>query len=261
MRIGLVSNWGQVIGCGVGSFGLDFLDALRTAGYEASKCDWNDTAGFDKVIVNWDSGTLPKDEPVPPGSVVFVHHVYRGRPEGLEQASRVLCPMRGAIPGAEYFPYPIATYRAAQTVMPGTVGVTTIRKEGLDYLGAACARRGLRLCAPDRWLTAEEEIDRLARCQLLAAWYTDSPGRSLALATMLAAQRPTLLSAGSQMFEYAAGSEEIYWVPYTNQDVEIIAQGFDRVLADCAAGTERIPRVLAESWSWPRAIAALEALW
>jgi len=58
----------------------------------------------------------------------------------------------------------------------------------------------------DRWRTTAEEIDRLASCAACALWYTDSPGRSLALATTLAAERPLLLSYPSQMFEYLEGN-------------------------------------------------------
>jgi hypothetical protein len=259
MKVALVSNWDQTIGCGVGNFGVDWSQALQIAGHEVSRCRWNEaTTDCEKVVINWDSGTMPPGELMPKGAVVFVHHIYRGQPEGLADAT-VLCPMRDTIPHAEYFPYPVSPYRCTVPIERGTVGVTTIRKEGLDYLTAAAARRGLRICPPDRWRSTTEEIARLSACECLAAWYTNSPGRSLALATMLAAQRPLLLSDGSQMFEYAAGSEEVYWAPYTNQEVEIIARGFDQILADGHAA--RIPTHLAANWSWPVAIQRLEQLW
>lgn len=262
MRIGLVSNHGQ-IGCGVAEFGRQFRVALHRAGHDVFLAQWDDPvlAVCQKVIVNFDSGTLPLDKPLPKGCTAFVHHGYRGIPEGLSSVKAILSPVRGLLSDSHYFPYPIPTPAADRPVQAKSVGVTTIRGEGVDYLTAAAGRRGWTVHLPDRWRGTAEEVERLAGYACVGLWYTDSPGRSLALATAIAAQRPILLSHHSRMFEYAEGSEELYWTPYTNQDVEIIAQGLDRIAADLKAGTERRPRELASRWSWPKAIKALEAVW
>lgn len=266
MRVGLVSNWGNSANgaCGVANWGRDFRLALVRAGHDVYPAKWNDPLlpVFEKVLINWDSGTLPMGEPVWPGATVFVHHTYRGVPEGLDQARAILSPIKQAFPGRSvYFPYPVPAVAPARPVLPKTIGVTTIRKEGVDYLEQAAGRRGWTVCPPDHWRATEDEVERLAGYACVALWYTDSPGRSLALATALAAQRPVLLSYPSRMFEYAEGSTELYWTPYTNQDMEILAQGFDQIAADLAAGSPKIPRRLAKVWTWPMAIAALETYW
>lgn len=260
MRIGLVSNWGNPY-CGVSQFGRNFATALIAANHEVVRLGWNEPAEVDHLLVNWDSGTLPVGDPLPLGCTVLIHHVYRGQPEGLDNARLILSPMRHVLPRAVYFPYPVPTYRApAILVEPKTIGVTTLRKEGVDYLQTAAGRIGYRVYPPDRWRETDEEIERLATCELLALWYTDSPGRSLALATSLAAQRPILLSA-SQMFEYALGSDEVYSVPYTNQDMGFLAETIQQIGQAAQHGTAKIPERLAAEWSWPVAIATLETLW
>lgn len=255
MRLGLISNWGQEC-CGVSQFGRNFASALEREGHEVLRLGWNEHADVDRLIVNWDSGTLPVGDPLPQGCTVLIHHVYRGQPEGLDNATLILSPMRNVLPKAVYFPYPVPTYRApAMLVEPRTIGVTTIRKEGVDYLQMAASRIGYRVCPPDRWRDTDEEIERLSACEMLALYYSDSPGRSLALATSLAAQRPMLLTV-SQMFEYAHGSDEVTWIPWTTYDMDPIAQG---MLQTVQRG--RIPTRLADEWSWPVAIATLEELW
>lgn len=263
MKIAFVSNWRQV-GCGVSNWGDDFAAALETAGHQVIYCGWHHQPSCDVRLYNWDSGTLPKDQPITPGSTVFVHHWYRGQPEALDTAALVLTPMKDQATGLNrhYFPYPVPATRCTQLLKPGTIGTTTIRGEGVDYLQAAAARRGLVVCPPDRWRPTSQEVARLAGYEFLALWYADSPGRSLALATALAAQRPLLLSTGSQMFEYAytySGAEEIYWAPYTREPEELVLS-FDRIRADLKAGLALIPRQLA-GWSWPVAIKVLEDLW
>lgn len=258
MRVALLSNWGAIYGCGVANFGVDFGHALEAAGHTVERpLLWQDITA-DKVIVNWDSGTLPTEAAnYPSQSIYYVHHVYRGRPEAIDEPSTItFSPLMGF---RRDLPYPVPSVRYDRPVTPGTLGVTTIRGEGIDYLGEACHRMGWTLCLPDRWRTTEEEVERLSHCHALAAWYSDSPGRSLALATMIAAQRPILLSLGSRMFEYAHGSDEIYWQPYAH-DPNLICEGLHRILADSDAGTERIPRKLAE-WSWPKAIRLVEEAW
>lgn len=258
MRIGLVSNWQQTHGCGVANFGKDWLEALEAAGHTVFRLLWGTELRADQILINWDSGTLPKDQPLPKGCTVFVHHTYRGIPEGLENARLILSPMEGV---GQLFPYPVPAHRSPpQAILPKTIGVTTLRQEGVDWLQQAAAQRGYQVCPPDRWRETSEEIDRLSQYAMLALWYADSPGRSLALATALAAQRPLLLTTWSQMFAYATGDPDIYWAPYGHQ-AEENAVALDRVFLDLAQGTARIPTQLAARWSWPAAIRHLEALW
>lgn len=260
MIINLISNWEGTAPCGVRQFGEQWARALEVAGHTVLR---SQAAGFvscDQTLWNWDSGTRsPYLSPTPPQTTVFVHHTYRGVPR-LPPDGRLLSPINGY---GTYFPYPIPTHRApaGTVIQPKTLGVTTIRKEGLDYLGEACARRGWTLCPPDRWRETDAEIDRLAECAALGAWYTESGGRSLALATMIAAQRPLLLS-NSQMFEYLEDEDPVYMVEYTNQHTDWIVNMLDQITQDALQpGGVAIPIGAAERWSWPVAIRQLEHLW
>lgn len=245
----------------MGNWGRDLRHALHRAGHDVFQARWNDPTLVvcEKVIVNWDSGTLPMDMPTPPGAVVFVHHTYRGIPN-LDRPKAVLSPVRGAGEGWTYFPYPVPEVAGERAFQSRTVGCTTLRREGLDYLQQAAERTGWTVHPPDQWRDTPQEVDRLAGYAALALWYTDSPGRSLALATAIAAQRPLILSYPSRMFEYAEGSEEIYWVRYSNQDLSELEATFRQVDADLEAGTAKIPRGLL-AWDWSRAIRTLEGLW
>ncbi len=253
MIIGLVSNWGAER-CGVQNFGRDWARALEDAGYDVPRLSWEFPAWCDQLLVNWDSGTLPPDG-LPSRATVFVHHTYRGTPD--VHPRQILSPIKG---GGTYYPYPIPACAPSTPIQPRTIGVTTLRQEGVDYLQRAAVQIGATLCLPDRWRDTPEEVARLASCAVLAAWYTDSPGRSLALATMIAAQRPLLLSTPSRMFEYAEGSDEPYWEPYSNQSVEGLAQRLAQMLAEVDAGIARIPVKLAH-WDWPTAIQLLARRW
>ena len=265
MKIALCSNWGAPA-CGVANFGRDFQRALEAAGHEVARVGWGDRPLGATLLINWDSGTLPADQPVPEGSTVFVHHTYRGIPEGLAQARLILSPLpkageTGSAPW-EDFPYPTPAYRSAVAPVldPVTIGVTTVRKEGVDWLEIAARRFGWTIAVPDRWRDTEEEIDRLAACTALALWYRDSPGRSLALQTALAAQRPLLLTACPTMFHDAWGSEEIVWAPETFE-IPTIEAMLAALVTGATGPSPAIPRRLAQRWTWPMAVGYLEALW
>lgn len=262
MIVALVSNWGAAR-CGVANFGRDWAQALTAAGHTVIAADTDPiTVPYDVRLVNWDSGTLPADLDLK-DSIVFVHHTYRGTPEHPDDARYILSPIRGY---ATYFPYPVPTYRPdpRPPIRPKTLGVTTLRQEGVDYLAQACGQAGWTLELPDRWRTTSEEIDRLSGCAAIAAYYTDSPGRSLALATMLAAERPTILTRNSQMFEYAYGAEgrdAIYWTTHTTETVQQLVDVLGLIDRDLVKGRAKIPVELATGWTWPMAIRRLEELW
>lgn len=260
MRLAMISNWGADI-CGVAQFGWEWMKSLQDAGHSVMPIYWDDPIDpplVDHVLINWDSGTLPLDKPIRQGATVFVHHIYRGVPEGLANAELVLSPVNGF---ATYFPYPVPVYRGHGPVRQKILGVTTLRHEGVDYLKMGAALAGWTVKASDVWRPQRLEIERLSTCHAVGLWYTDSPGRSLALATAIAAQRPLLLSAGTRMFEYAETSPEPYWAIKSLNPMRDDPQSICAALKVIEADGSRIPVNLATAWSWPVAIQQLEALW
>lgn len=267
MRLGLVSNWGSTC-CGVAQFGRNWLDALVRAGHSVLYLAWGDwTAPVDRILINWDSGTLPHG-PVPDGSLVYIHHWYRGQPANLDRA--IVCsPVSSQVPPERYLPYPVPDWPAQvqeyaerrmpvprPAVVPRTLGVTTLRGQGVDYLQQACAQIGWTLCAPTQWRETREEVLRLAACAVVALYYSDSPGRSLALATSLAARRPLLLSRCSQMFAFAWENPQVYWVDFAHDPAPIVAR-----LPQIAAAGDQAGIPDDAGWHWPQFVARLEALW
>ena len=259
MRIALISNWGAS-NCGVANFGRDFLTALQQAGHEVLASAWRDPRDLpvDRVLVNWDSGTLPHDaSTLHDLATLFVHHHYRGEPSPLPSAPHLLLsPIKGY---GHYFPYPVPlTNGHAVDPMPRTLGVTTLRRQGVDYLQQATRACGWTLCPPDRWRDTPEEVERLRSCAALALWYSDSQGRSLALATALAARRPLLLSRCPSMFEQAWEDPGVYWADHAHR-IEPIVERLRQIDQDLQQGQTVLP--ISTTWTWPSAVAALIRLW
>jgi hypothetical protein len=254
MIVGLVSNWGQQI-CGVAQFGRNWETALQHMGHAVVRLEWGQW-DFSRgpICINWDSGTLPH-EAVPPGSLVYVHHWYRGEPRGLDQA--IVCSPVDH-PNVYHLPYPVPPLAQYTFIRPKTLGVTTLRKQGLDYLFEAGAIAGWTIEEPHGWKETDDEVERLSHCHAVALWYSDSPGRSLALATALAARRPLILSRCPRMFAYAFEDPAIYWADFAYSPHPIVPL-LRQIEAE--GSFVRRPYELAVRWTWPDFIHRLEVLW
>lgn len=211
-----VRNWAEQCVTALSVYARDVqvrtFDATFTTDYG------DQLAWADQVLLVWHPGPLGHLRPlaprprtsiwvaeVPPYAVcpwldrvqhVFSANLVEGRPDTVLLAYPVvdwIDPNELPVPGPDF-----------------TVGWTGIRGVGLPQLQAICATHDWRLNVsdPTQWLSAEDEIKRLARSHVNVCWY-DAGRTEMASApqTCIASRRPLLINNApmlEHLFPYLA---------------------------------------------------------
>lgn len=255
------------------------------------------TAGYDLVHLNWDpqainhylpqhfNGTYYEAQPtrgsgcpplslflhdVPPNSTCPVYDIARWR-FGFEPYQDVQVVPEAIPPTPTDLPEP-------PTSPPGhyVVGVTGIRSDpGMEMVRNVCQKAGWEFNAPlwwtgGPWLSAEDEIRRLARSHVNVCWYHASfRGKSMAANYCCAARRPLVLS-GSSMFSalwpWESGDDmEMYIIRKTHRPAgevshytEKTLEWWIRVAGECA---HIRPATVCDILSWDEVIKPILARW
>ena len=241
MRILHVGNH-SVRRCGIANFGYQLSAALRLLGHEVT--DWDaeystiyakvqrqepaylplDAATYDVVHFNWHP--------------ITTNTYGAGHFDGIPFLSVYLndippwsgCPFHNRAqvrftaepsPGCVELPYPIADW---VTDLPESdpdvfsVGVATIRGDGVEAVREVCARHNWPVLEPPRegWLPFEEAVRHQARATVNAQWYFEGRGKSGGASQALASRRPVLMNR-SPMFSHYHGYEDAI---YFREDLE-----------------------------------------
>lgn len=221
-----------------------------------------DIATYDVVHLIWHPGTLGHytgaDWPVGPLYSLFQGELPPWSTCPIADRFAVRFgrePARGIIPlgyplldWVEDFPPPAATF---------TVGISTIRGEGVDAVRACCSDRGWEVNAPSPvWLSPEDEVRRLARSSINVCWYASViGGLAGAPSTCLASRRPLLINT-NEMLCHMQGEPGVYCWPQLT-----LPHALDRVHRDWQAGTLRDPTVTLPYLGWTAAARKLRTLW
>jgi hypothetical protein len=239
MRILYVTDW-STQRCGIAAFGHEMVQALQ-ADPELEVTVWNanyphlhaleekglpaympaDAEDYDVVFMNWHPGScnhyLPQHLPTKPVIAAFLHDLKRYSWCPYEE--RIDLPFasepnpEGWIPMA----YPCSDYDPPVKWQPGDpirIGWSGIRGDGKGDILQLCEKYGWQPNIPsERWLSTEEEIDRLALSTVNVFFYRSGQGRASAVMKAVAAQRPIVLS-NSPMFDYYRENFQLdfWWV-------------------------------------------------
>lgn len=292
MRVLFITN-SATERCGVRVYGELWMAHLRQAGVEIDEWDGtyqsiqarrtDDWDGYlpryldhyDLLHLNWDPQAINHYVPphfgtaVPPLSV-FLHDV----------PPNSTCPVAGIADlllahepgeGIVRIDHAVPTYRSSVPILAARpssqliVGTSGIRDDpGVALVEQVCQRNGWIHNRNKRWLTTEEEIDRLAKSDVNVCWYaTSGRGKSLAAMLMVAAQRPLVLS-GSTMFSALRG----YW-PTQTRTHDALHQptawyhDLDHLTGVIQGAAHRgsRPTYAADALSWTRCAQQIKALW
>lgn len=179
------------------------------------------------------------------------------------------------IPGWEgdgktfYWQMPVPDYIPIGGVSPLTgaitddvlIGQTGIRGEGLDRLIPACRKNGWRLSKSGDWgwLSMEHELERLARCHLVAShMHSSYSGQSSSVLTAIASRRPVLLNSSRLLHQIWKCDQALAQELYRIEDIE---EGVNAIISDIRAGVEKRPYQLAEKYSWKNQTKVLLNIW
>jgi hypothetical protein len=285
-----VSNRMPETGCGISLWGHLQVDALRAAGCEVTYHEsWppvylpDDAGAYDVVYLNYHPITLahiqPQHLPIwrPKGAIkpLICAYIHEAHPHWWERnqfpdiwRALDLRLTEEPIPGQDVIPFqlPAPNYvpkgdwpRSGSAPL---IGHTGIRGDGLDRLGPACERNGWELSTSKtagRWLTMEEEIERLAACDILVAHlHGGYSGQSSSVMTAIAARRPLLINSNRMLQQIWARDQELAKELYRIEDVET---GIATILVDLALGVAKRPLQLAEHYSWRNQTAKLIEIW
>jgi hypothetical protein len=290
MRVLLVSN--TTLRCGVAQMGRRMFcaltgapdekwEAMRVWGPPGDQVVWwpadhpHDIPEvgdqFDVIHLNYHPGTVGHILPHKPERAklsVYFHEPGTGQ-EWWDLADlRITSEPRE---GAKYLPVPVPDYipesypphqgllqsfaNVTGAPVPVRIGHSSIRRDGIDWVEPAISRHPYwHLDCSSEWLSDEQEIERLAACDLTIFHpHSGNPGQSSAVVMGIAAQRPLLINS-SPMLRTLWDSEEVY----RYEDPEV---GIQVILDDLRAGRARYPLRLAEERSWKRAAETLRGWW
>ena len=226
-RIAVVSNW-QSERCGIQAFGEDLGSALVGAGFRVDGRLWTEASSQDYTIYNWHPHTADVWF-VPEGPCTVIAHEV---PPHVEWPSWFIRPDVWVLVGEPYaeftqLHYPILDYESPCYPVKGApfkVGITGLRGDGVDLIRQVCGKNQWEFShsPTDRFASRQEEIDRLASCDVIALWYwATGRARSLALSVALAARRPLLLSQSTMLD--TAKNHFLPQLPWTD-DLDTIAE-------------------------------------
>lgn len=169
--------------------------------------------------------------------------------------------------GYHYLWYPVpdwVTDLPAPTLSPFTVGMSSVRGDGVPLLQILGARWGWALNLPDgTWRSIGDEVRRLARSTINVCWYHTAPiwrDRASAPSMLLASGRPLLINA-DPLTAHLQGRADIYQQPYASGALDM--QCLEDALRDCDARRRdlRCPTETAHDLSWTVATTRMLAVW
>jgi hypothetical protein len=244
MRVLMLANLSP-LRCGEKEYALIWAGELRKLGVEITL--WNgghpaslpeDAASYDLIHVNWGpaqmghwgEGMIPEGVPLS----IFLHDVPPNSTCLLAPRAQLLMsyePMEGSVVLDHAVPSYVPSAKPSEEI---TVGVTGIRGDGgHEIVRDTCARLGWGYSAPawweergnasveqGRWLSTEEEIERLARSTINVCWYhTSGRGKSMGAMFCLAARRPLILSQSTMFSHLHPYKDEIMIVEDSHYDL------------------------------------------
>lgn len=272
--------------CGIRNFGDQMSTALRLAG--ATVVDWDiqysrlyelvqrnepaylppDVMSFDVVHYNWHPvtsnhygpGHFPWQQGAKPIVSVYLNDIppFSGCPFHDRADVRFTAEPS---PGCIEIPYPIADWVTdlPPTTPDFTLGIATVRGDGIALVREIAAGRNWRVIEPDRsgWLSFEEAVRHQAQPTVNVQWYHEGRGKSGGASQAIASRRPVLLN-DSPMFTHLAGYQDLYW---GGEDLDAALL---RIHADWQAGTLIYPDAVIRdrgwvSWGAPAFLKAWEA--
>lgn len=266
--------------CGFQNFSLQTVTALRRAGHDVTAFDGTysqvyarlqdavthpyaflpaDMHRYDVIHVIWHPATLNHYSGAawPVGPTLSV---WNGCPAAwcpFNDLMHVKWGVLGKEAGHRQLWYPIPDWveDLPEPAAAFTVGYSGVRREGVELLTDLCRDRGwaMNFSEPDRWLTQEEEIQRLARSTVNVCWYgAVHDDRSGSVMVCLASRRP-LLTNTVRMFDHL--------IPYADEIYrsDDLTEALDYVATHAATLTP--PRRVLDEMSWTRAVQGLEAGW
>lgn len=201
--------------CGFRNLGDQIVGALRrTPGVRVSTHDgtfghewrpWPLAQEVDQILLVWHPGIMShyhdlKSWPDRANFSIYVGEIppYAICPI-LDRASTTIA--ADAFPGVTISlgGIPIVDWVTPAPTIDGldfVVGTTGVRRESADAIGEICHREGWRFNQPTtKWLSVEDEIQRLAQSSINVCWYLDRRLESASAPSMcLASHRPLLIN-------------------------------------------------------------------
>ena len=246
MKICVICNFSNT-NCGISNFGHQTVAAFRHAGHDVLAWDGN----YPVVYARREAGLdphLPPDLDSYDVLHVIWHAITLNHYVGVDWASfPTMMPHGGPIlslwdcgpsdaycPFDQWFPikwmlykdegregyhimdYPVPdwTDELPEPAAAFTVGASSVRGDGVQWLREICAAEGwaLNLPTPGVWLTIEDEIRRLARSTINVCWYNSSAvwkDRASAPSMLIASKRPLLINQ-DKLLAHLHDAQDVY---------------------------------------------------
>ena len=146
-----------------------------------------------------------------------------------------------------------------------TVGVSSIRGDGVPEIVATCERNGwaINQPAPDQWIPLEDEVRRLARSTVNVSWYDTIPlwkDRAGGPSTLLASGRPLLITDDS-LLGHLVDAPDLYHGKIAARGGPDLETSLKAIEADWTAGTLRLPQETVQRLSWSESVKVFEQGW
>lgn len=269
--------------CGIQMFGNNMANALRAGGVEVEVWDGcyqsiyekpylpydRLAAGeFDLIHFNWHpiainhygADHFPKDIPLS----VYVNDSPRWTWCPVWDRADVKF-MPEPWEGTVLLPYPCLDYAPQVEPLYNSIGWTGVRGDGKEDVIALCNLWGggwvPNLPDPDRWLSAEEEIERLAKSTFNMLIYQAGRGISGAVMNCISALRPVVLN-DSPMFAHLRTEklieDEFYWTFNYGRDTVAAAV---QVMVDMQRGCAKLPINSKARFGWSKAVETIKEEW
>lgn len=265
VRVLLVSNTGI---CGVALWGQLQHEALLKLGISSTLHPTDfpnylppDAHTYDVIHLNWFPTTighiLPEHLPEGPLLSAFYHETGSSQPHPMWSPKIRLKLAAEPAAGCELWTMPIPDHVPQNIPLRFDVGMTGLRRDGLDWIQPVCERNGWTLSTPNGWLPVEEEIDRLASCRVVVCHpHSGNPGQSMSVSFCIASRRPTLINSNRMVSQIWARDQELGKELYLSDDVE---RGIREVLEERPLAKR--PTLLADTYSWTAQTRRLVEMW
>ena len=287
MRLLLIGNLSDRR-CGFANFTDQNIIAFRRAGHTVTAFDGTYSSVYARQQTG-DPGFLPSDA----GSYDVIHLIWHAMtmnhytgcvwPKGPVLSfwdggpSNAYCPFHTAFSSKwtcydrsaegyheNWYPIPDWVTDLPTPAETFTVGVSSVRGDGVAELTDLCAKRGwgLNVPTPGQWLTLEDEVRRLAKSTVNVSWYETAPlwkDRAGAPSMALASGRPLLISRDS-LLSHLWDYPDIYHGRITKHGGPGLEESLERIKADYEAGTLLMPSKVHEL-DWAKSVDLYVSKW
>jgi hypothetical protein len=277
--------------CGIANFGHQTVTALTRAGHAVTAFDGT----YPEVYRRREAGIdpfLPPDIATYDVLHLIWHAITLNHYMGVEWRHLDSHPIRSFwdcgpsdayCPFDQWFPikwmlYPRDGYHSMDYPVPDwvhalgdpdpgfVVGASSVRGDGVAELRAVCEAEGwaMNLPTPDRWLSIEDEIRRLARSTVNVCWYNSGAtwkDRASAPSMLIASTRPILINHDDLVAHLWDRQDLYHGQIHLTNDARGLGPALREIHHDWRQGLLRRPIDTYRQLMWKTAAARMTQVW